>query len=70
MAHDRQRGTNEINNNNAERNREALREDFARRQVIEEVSRELARIGDSFQAMYTPSWLLELRETDRQDRGN
>ena len=48
--------SNDINNNGMGRNREELRLDAERRQVIEEVSRELAIIGDNLQAMYTSGW--------------
>ena len=45
---------NDINNNNGmERNRAEIEEDPERRRVIEDVSRELARIGDSLDAMFT-----------------
>ena len=45
---------NDVNNNNGlERNRAEVEEDPERRRVIEDVSRELARIGDSLDAMFT-----------------
>ena len=47
---------NDINNNGMGRNREELRRDAERRRVIEDVSRELAIIGDHLQAMYTSGW--------------
>ena len=56
----REANFNDVNNNGIERNREELREDAGRRQVIEDVSRELAIIGDNLQAMYTSGWHVEL----------
>ena len=70
MDNDDVSNSNEVNNNGTELDREEMRGDLDRRQVIEDVSRELARIGDHFQAMYTSSWHLGMERLGHHGRGN